>query len=202
MPRGDPGYRWNARAQQYVAANGRFVSRATIRNLIDQALEREVRNARDLAIGLRNGDISLEAWRASMRDIIKSTHLYSAAAAKGGWAQLTAADYGRVGQIIRGEYQFLENFAAGIANGSIPLDGRVVARAQMYAEAGRDTYHQVERAGMQSTGRTMERNILHPADHCGQCLGETARGWVPIGVLIPIGRRTCLRRCRCSLDYQ
>lgn len=200
-PRSNLPYRWDPRVGQYINSAGRFVSRSQVRAVIDKILDQEARNARDLALGLRNGDISLEAWRASMRDVIKNVHLMDAAAAKGGWAQLTADDFGRVGAIVKKEYMFLENFSRGIASGRIPLDGRVVVRAQMYAQAGRDTYHQVQRATMTKAGFRFERNVLHAADHCGGCLGETARGIVKIGQLIPIGRRDCLRNCRCTLDF-
>jgi hypothetical protein len=202
MPTRPPrSYTWDHATGQYRTASGKFVARTKVRAYIDKVLDQEMRNAKELALGLRNGDISLEAWRSSMRDLIKNVHLYDAAAAKGGWGQLTADDYGRIGAIVKKEYQFLERFARGIANGKVPLDGRVVQRAMMYAEAGRDTYHQVERATMAKAGFRFERNVLHPADHCGDCLGETAKGAVPIGTLIPIGRRQCLRRCRCTLTY-
>lgn len=196
-----PSYTWSAAAQQYRAKNGRFVPRAEIRAVIDGALARESASARTLALALRNGDISLESWRLQMRTMIKNVHLYNAAAAKGGWAQLTQADYGRVGQIVRSEYGFLEQLARGISNETIPLDGSFVARAQMYAQAGRETYHQTQRASMKSAGFRFELNVLHAAEHCGLCLSETARGWVPIGELIPIGQRTCLRNDRCSLSF-
>jgi hypothetical protein len=114
---------------------------------------------------------------------------------------MTPADYGRIGQIVRGEYGYLEKFAERIANGQQPLNGNLENYAQMYAEAGRGTYHQVERTVMADAGFTREFNILHPAEHCVGCLGETARGKVPIGALLPVGGRTCRRRCRCTLGY-
>jgi hypothetical protein len=123
--------------------------------------------------------ISLEAWRASMRDMIKSVHLYDAAAAKGGWGQLTADDYGRIGAIVKKEYQFLERLANGISTGQDPAGW-----------AGRAACHDVCRSGARHVpsggarhhgqGRVpLERNVLHPADHCGDCVGETAKGACP-----------------------
>lgn len=194
-------FTWDPRSGQYKDARGRFVARRAVRSELDRVLDRELKNARELARGLQRGDISLEAWRLSMRDTIKSVHLVSAAAAKGGWAQLGADDYGRLGGIVKKEYQFLERFAQGMANGTIPLDGRLPQRAMMYVEAGRKTYHQVERATMAKAGFRWEQNMLHPADHCGGCLGETARGRVKIGRLVAIGQRQCLSRCRCTISY-
>lgn len=196
-----PRFAWSAAAQQYRRSNGRFVSRAEVRAVIDSALARESATTRMLALALRNGNVSLEAWRLSMRDMIKNVHLYDAAAAKGGWAQLKQSDYGRVGQIVRSEYAYLESLARGISSGTIALDGSFVQRANMYAQAGRETFHQVQRASMEEAGFQFERNILHAAEHCGGCLGETARGWVRIGTLIPIGQRTCLRNDRCGIEF-
>lgn len=197
-----PPFSWSPKTGQYVGPGGRFVPRTEVRRALDKALDAEKAHALDLANALRSGSISLEKWRAEMRETIKLTHLYSASAASGGWAQLSQADYGRIGQIIRGEYAFLEKFAQGIASGKVPLDGNFLQRALQYAEAGRDSYHQTERASARRAGKREERNILHPADHCAGCLGESARGWVRIGELIPIGRRICRRKCRCSLRFR
>lgn len=202
MPISSPPFRWSEKAGQYVRRNGRFVPRSEVRRAIDTALLAEQKRTRRLARDLRAGRITLRNWREEMRDVIKTVHTYSAAAAKGGWAQLTQEDYGRIGQIVRGEYGHLEKFARQIARGTASAKGgRLDARAMQYAEAGRDTYHQTERASAKRSGYKFERNVLHPADHCGGCLGETARGRVRIGQLIPIGRRDCRRKCRCSLAF-
>lgn len=196
-----PPFTWNARAGQYVRASGKFVSRVEVQAVIDQTIRRETRNARDLARGLRNGDISLTAWRASMREVISNVHLYNAAAAKGGWAALTQSDYGLLGNIIKKEYTYLERFARRIASGAVPLDGRVTQRAMMYAEAGRTTYYQFERETVRRAGFRFEENVLSGTEHCAGCLTETARGRVLLGLLAPIGTRDCLRHCRCRLRY-
>lgn len=200
MPARNP-FRWSPKAGRYVKANGRFLSKAEVRAGIDAALAKEGAKAVRLSQELRNGTISLGQWRSEMREMVKTVHVYNGAIAKGGFAQMTKADYGRVGQIVRREYGFLEKFAEGISNGTVPLDGRLEQRAIQYAEAGRGTYHQIERTVMMEAGYTREFNILHPAEHCGGCLAETARGKVPIGSLVPVGSRTCRRRCRCTLGY-
>jgi hypothetical protein len=72
----------------------------------------------------------------------------------------------------------------------------------LYAEAGRGTYYVFTTKEMRAAGKTEEENQLHPAEHCQSCLDEAARGWVPIGTLIPIGQRDCLGRCRCTISYR
>lgn len=200
MAKANP-YKWSPATGQYVGPGGRFVARSTVRAAIDLALDAEKARALLLSQKLRNGTISLDAWRAEMREMIKTVHLYDAAIARGGFAQMTAADYGRVGQIVRLEYGWLERFAVDLASGRQPLDGRFLRRAQDYAEAGRATYHATETATMRNAGFRYEWNILHPADHCIGCLGETSRGRVPIGALIPIGSRDCRRKCKCTKGF-
>jgi hypothetical protein len=200
MP-GRSRFRWNEDAGRYVDARGRFVSRAQVRAEIDRTLLDADRTARALAEQLRSRAISLEQWHREMRGLVKSTHLANAAAARGGWAQVTAADLGRVGQTVRREYAYLHKFAGEIERG-LPLDGRFLRRVELYTEAGRMTYHRVEREEMRARGFDEEQNVLAPADHCAGCLAATARGWAPIGALVAIGSRDCRSRCRCRLVYR
>lgn len=200
MPR-LPGYRWNEAAGRYVNDAGRFVSRSEIRAAIDTTLRNIGREYGALAEQLRANTITAREWARTMRLLMKETHLWSAAAAGGGWAQLTRSDFGRIGQIVRGQYAYLENFAREIRRGLV-LDGRFLRRVQLYAEAGRRTYHLVERARMLERGVTEERSVLHPADHCGECVDEAAKGWSPVSSIIPIGERTCLTGCHCTMEYR
>lgn len=198
----DPGFRYNARAYSYVDERGRFLSRAAVRDTLDNALANNGKVVRDLTRQLQEGRITLAAWQTGMAREIKNVHLYSAAAARGGWAQMTAADYGRAGQRIEVQYRYLMGFAEQIASGEQPLNGRAIQRAVMYSEAGRNTFHRVEREEMEVRGMTEERSILHANDSCEGCLEQDAAGWQAIGEAVPIGERDCLTRCRCTMDYR
>lgn len=193
---------WDARAGQYRASStGRFVSRASVRAALEAALLAEERSAISLVAQLRTGSISLAAWRSEMTDLIKTVHLYSAAAARGGWAQLTPEDIQRITTIVRREVSYLDATAWRISTHDMPLDGRVATYARQYALAGRETYDAVDRAVALETGYTHERNILHPADHCEDCAYAESLGWVPIGTNRPIGQRQCRRHCQCTMEY-
>lgn len=201
MPRW-PEYRWNAEARRYVGPDGRFVAQAAVREALDRALARSMIEARRLSRTLQNGETATLDWERRMRDVISDVHLYAAAAAKGGWAELTASDYGRVGQILREQYTYLNRFASEIDSGAQRLDGRFLRRVELYLQSGRRTYHLVERREEEARGMTEERSVLHPADHCDECVLEEALGWSPIGTLTPIGERQCLTNCRCSIEYR
>jgi hypothetical protein len=185
----------------YRGASGRIITSAAVRAELDAAIDAAMLDTRSLSLSLQQGQISLKDWQLSMRRRIKDVHITSAVSQRGGWDQMTQADWGRVGQRIRAQYQFLDNFAQQIADG-LPLDGRFLVRSQMYDEAAISTYDRFERNAMKNAGWDGEENILEPGvKHCPGCLEEAAKGIVPIGELTPIGERTCLTRDRCTIKY-
>jgi len=194
-------YRWNEVAGRYIGPDGRFVSFEQIRQYLDVTLDTSERKVLSLARSLQSGQITLQEWQLGMRDTLKDIHLASSALAKGGWAQMSQADYGRVGFRLKQQYAYLQKFAAQIEQGYI-LDGRFLNRIKLYAQSGRMTYHMVQRAEAAKRGMTEEKNILGPADHCSECIEETNKGWVPIGDLKLVGDRICSSNCRCSVSFQ
>lgn len=195
-------YGWNAAAARYYdRLTGRYVSRDTMRSALDDVLAQAEAATRAEAEAFRAGKIALSEWQADLRATIKETMLQAQALASGGWEQLTQSDYGRVGAAVREQYAYLDRFTTEIRNG-LPLDGRFLARAAMYAKAARPYFHDQQGELLADTGYTEERNVLHAAEHCEECLQQSAAGWVPIGTLIPIGARTCLGNDRCTMRYR
>lgn len=202
MPDPRSQYRWNAAAARYVDARGRFVSRPEVRGAIDTTLDRAAARIQAHAVALREGRLSLAEWQLAMRAEMKAMHLWSAAAARGGWAQMSAADFGRIGPVLRNQYGYLARFALQIEQG-LPLDGRFVRRALMYAQAARATYHAQDELVHRERGFDQERNVIEPsAENCDGCRSESRRGWVPLGKLVPIGGRECRTNCRCLVEYR
>lgn len=197
-----PLFTWDRLALRYRDSGGRFVSRREVRQALDDTLRSLRHEMRGITQDMRAGKLTVGEWHVAMRDAVKDVHLFSAALAKGGWDQLTQADYGRVGQIVRGQYGYLSDFAIGMAFGNVPTDGRVLVRTDLYFEAGRGTFHAIEDASIDETEFDQERSVLHPADHCDECIEEAEAGWQPRGQMVPIGQRQCMSRCRCTKQYR
>lgn len=196
-------FTWDRGAGRYRGPGGRFVSRKLVRVALDKTLENTGKRMNQLADDLRKGKVSLDEWLIGMRENVKAVHLYSTAAAKGGWDQLTQKDFGRVGRIVRDQYVYLDRFAADIAAGELSLDGRFTTRVRMYIESGRRTYYDALDQLVNALGDfDQERSVLHPADHCDQCVDQAERSWQARGEMIPIGERTCLSHCRCTKEYR
>lgn len=193
---------YDARSGRYRADDGRFVPAAEVRRAVDNLADLSSQRMAALTTRLQSGALSLADWQQQAMAEVKSAHLAGGIAAHGGRDRMAPADYGLIGRRIRDEYGFLRQWAADIASGAAPLDGRLLSRAQLYGQAARGTYEAVRARDERNRGNDQERNVLHGGDHCTLCPALSARGWVPIGSLPPIGSRPCKARDRCSLEYR
>lgn len=208
-----PEYQFDSRlggTGRYVEkSSGRIVSQAKV----SEAMEAQITASRKVigqtSTQLARGEISLAQWQTTMRDSMKTIHTQSAALAKGGWAQMSQADWGATGQISANQYHYLQRFAGQIESGKQQLlnvagepSGQFLQRADLYAQAGNSTYHKMNDRNAGQNGLTEEMRELDPqAKHCDCCL-EQAGHWEPLGTLTEIGGCTCSQRCRCRKVYR
>lgn len=198
-----PGaYDWDPARARYTDGAGRAVQLRQTRAALDTALSQSNARVRSLCEDYRRGRISIVDWELGMRREVKVTHLYSMALGAGGWPNVNQAHYDRVGPAIRDQYKYLSRFAGQLRRRERGTDGRFFSRAADYVQAGRGTYHKLERYTQRQAGNNEEQSVLGAADHCSSCVNEAARGWVSIGTLIPVGSRRCLSRCHCHIEYQ
>jgi hypothetical protein len=195
---------WNATAGRYMdLSTGRFVPFLEVRDALESVMGAARDNMNGLTERLIGSQISLAEWQTGMMQQIKLAHTAAAAAANGGWAQLSPSDWGAAGRMVRDQYDFLRNFAEQIADGTQPLDGRALVRADMYGEAARGTFESMhQRYEQLYNGMEEEIRLLGEADHCDGCLDQAALGWQPIGTLDDIGAEECLTKCHCTKKYR
>ena len=200
----DSNYGWNERAGRYVnLETKRFVKALEVRDALESAMGAAREQMHTITQQLIDKQISLAAWQTGMMEQIKLAHTAAAAAGTGGWAQMSAGDWGSAGGRVRKQYTFLKNFASQVASGKQPLDGRALVRADMYGEAARSTFEAMRRRyEMNNNGMDEERRLLGQADHCEDCLDAAALGWQPIGTLPEIGDSVCTTKCHCTFDYR
>jgi len=201
LERARTAFTWDAASQRYrLAASGRFVKREAVKRALLRVVDGTKGELRELARRMAEGTLPVGDWQAQAARKLKSLHLASHAAARGGFGQLTAADYGRVGSTLRFVYGRLERFAGAAARGE--LSGpQIEARAALYSSHAAATHENARRYGAQVAGYTLERNVLGVGESCRGCIEQTERGWVRIGELVPVGQRLCLANCRCSLRF-
>lgn len=198
-----PNYGWDTRALRYRnLTTGRFVSALTLRGAIDETIATSERSLMAIGQQLLDGQISLMQWRDAVANELRLLHTAAGASAMGGWANMSQADWGFVGQLLRTQYTYLNNFGLEIATGQQPLDGTFMVRLHLYAQAARGTYEQMLRRAHLLRGYREERRVLGVADHCPTCLEQAALDWQPIGTLNRIGDSECITNCRCHFEYR
>lgn len=196
-------YQWDTVAARFRdPLTGRYVGRDKVRGVLDDLVLRSQARITTASDALRTGNSTVAEWQATMREEIKRTHLQSEALLRGGWKQMTPADYGRVGARVKEQYRYLDNFTKELEQGKQITDGGFMARARMYAASARVGFHDELGKMLLGIGYTEERNVLHPAEHCAECVDMSALGWVPIGTVVPIGSRQCLGNDKCSMKYR
>jgi hypothetical protein len=197
------GYGWNPGLNRYIdLSNGRMVSMSSVRDALESVMEASAARMNAVTQSLIDGNISLASWQTEMMQNIKLSHTAATASSAGGWAQTTPAEWGRAGQLIRGQYEYLRNFAGQIADGSQALDGRALVRADMYGQAPRGTFEEIYRFSMIDAGYDEGRRVLGQADHCEDCIDYAWMGWMPAEDVPEIGNSQCLTNCHCTIEYR
>jgi hypothetical protein len=158
-------------------------------------------NLAQLAAQLASGSITVQAWEAAMRDYLRTQFTDAMILAKGGREFVTFSDWGYMGSALKKQYEFLSNFANDISKNTMS-EAQILARMELYKDSAYSALADFMAREALRNGYSEEQNALGVADHCDDCLTQTARGWVAIGQLIPIGERICIVRCKCTMRYR
>ena len=201
MPPRRSAFTFDQRTGRFRSPAGRFLSAAEVRAALERRIADATTRARTLGTAYREGRVSLAAWEIGVRAELKTLHTMSALAAKGGRSQMTNAEQLAVARTLKAQYRFLRRFADELAAGA-PFDGREMRRLDLYVRAARATYQDTRRRDMEARGFTEARSVLHPGEHCQQCIDEAAKGYRDPAEIVPIGARTCLHNCKCSLELR
>lgn len=181
-----------------------MVPNERIMGLIQERIEYHQAQMNTLTQALTDGRLTLEQWERAFALQLKDLHLQEAALARGGWQNMTQADFGRVGRLLRDQYAYLHGFAQDIATGEYP-DSRILWRAGLYASSGREAYWRAANVTAQAGRMTMERRVaVGDKGTCSPCTDLARLGWQRIGTLPPPGGPPCegTVACRCEKEYR
>jgi hypothetical protein len=203
-------YTYTERSMRYRDnRTGRFVPTAKVKRSIDRVVKTAQAEMRSLARQLADREITLGNWQSQFAERLKTLHVASAMAGRGGLAAMTAADYGRVGARLRFEYGRLELFARDLAARKFTW-GELRNRVEMYCAAGHVSHEAARFGAARVANMLYEFNKLGRREkHCKTdprggrvgCIDLTEMGRVPIGTLPRPGERRCLSRCGCTIGY-
>lgn len=90
----------------------------------------------NLAAKVYSGDITIGKWEESMKAAIRGLHTSVATIQKGGWDTMTWSDWGKIGNPVKQQYQYLHEFAKSIETKRDTISlASIEARAKMYGNA-------------------------------------------------------------------
>lgn len=205
-----PEYRWNEPSGRYINRAGQYVKRSVVMLALNQRVNASGQSVIEITKQLQAGELSVAEWRQAMAREIKIMHTSAAALARGGWDQMSQSDWGYVGSEVRKQLEFLNGFVNDIQAGKygFPPNGRAIARARMYASAGRGMYQQMRRRMARNKGAAEERRVLGAAEHCSTvgdlegCIELSSKGWQPMDTLPRIGQSPCRTHCQCHFEWR
>jgi hypothetical protein len=198
-----PSFTYDPRTRRYRSVEtGQFVTPKQVRGAVDQVIDGSQADIVQLATRLQAGELSLAEWQLQTAQAIKALHVATAAAANGGFNNMTKSDWGFVGSLVKKQYAYLRDFADDIATGKQLVAGNgFLARARLYAQAARGSYESMKTRAAKFGGVTQAKRILGISDSCPGCLEQAAKGWQPIEEVAPIGSQQCLTNCRCTVEF-
>ncbi len=199
----DAAWSYDRNTGRYRDEKGKFLSKAAIDALVDGRINKLGVMLKRFTNMLIDGSITLDQWQGSVREAIKAAHIQATIIGHGGRDGMGSAEYGRVGQRLRQEYSYLQDFARDLLE-QRSSRAMALARIGLYAESVRGSFWEGSSIRQEQEGYSLMRRILDPqAKHCQDCLDYAARGLVPIGsVPLPGQRCACRARCRCRVEYK
>lgn len=187
---------WEPRTHRYRnTASGRFVGARQMVQLRDTFIEAQKARTADLAARWASGELTTAQWREGMRLVIKQTYIDQYVMAKGGRGQLTQADYGRIGALVKEQYKFLQGFERDLKNGQMTSAGQVAYRAALYVDSATSSF---ERGRAEALGAP--KLPQYPGDGATVCrtsckchweIERVTGGWLAYWRLGPVKTEHC-----------
>jgi hypothetical protein len=126
---------WDTTSRRYRNVDtGRWLSHKTITTMRNDLAAAQRDWADTAASALVRGDWTVRRWELEIRERLKTIYLSEYMLGRGGKNAMTQADYGRVGNLLKTQYDFLRGFALDIQDGQLS-EAQIAARTQMYHES-------------------------------------------------------------------
>jgi hypothetical protein len=182
---------------------GRYIPAKEVRAVVDKVIDNYQSEFVVLATKLQTGELSLAEWQLQMASLIRQIHTTTGVASLGGFDMVSKSDYGYIEGLIKVQIGYLNQFAQDIADATQLVNGSLLQRTKLYAQAARGSFESIQRRAAKFANLTEEKRNLGSADHCTSCVEYASRGWVPIGTLPMIGQDSpCKVNCRCTFTFK
>lgn len=199
---------FDRKKRAYVTESGRVIPRPELRAKIDKLLDYTKRQAARIAERYDAGEITGEQLNEQMRSLLKDSHIVSSVVGRGGREQMTSSDWGRVGQKLRRQYEYLNGFQKRLQSGTLSKAAST-SRAKSYISSVYISFAESrmvadkEGAAEQPSGKEMLcRLVQNSKEGCAECNADAGDGWVPVSEMKSIGERICEEFCLCEIEFE
>jgi hypothetical protein len=193
-----PDFLWNPESRTY-SADGESLDSRTVRDWVREAVDSSKERVREAAEAYRKGEINLPAFVITIREEMVNAQTASAVIARGGREQMGNSEWGALGSRVRENNTYLRAFERGLANGEIPLDGRIDSRAGLYIDSAVVDYENEVIAREKDAGvATVVWICADDEASCEDCVD--AAGEYPIDEVPALGSLSCVNNCRCTIE--
>jgi hypothetical protein len=135
-----PSFTYNSDTRRYRDADsGRFVSPTRLIEARDLFADSQSAKAERLAARLASGDITVQEWLLRMRREVKQSYLVEYMLGRGGRHSMTQADYGRIGALLRNQYNYLQAFGEAVRTGQLS-ERQIAQRGGLYFSGAVQAY--------------------------------------------------------------
>ena len=201
-------WKWDADAARYRNDAGQFMSADRVLEYVNESIDASKNVVDQFSTMVSNGTVSPAGWNTLFRQEIKEEYIRQYLAGIGGQPQMTPADWGSLGAMLKRQYGFLDDFANDIIDGKLS-EAQIRARAQMYIRSAAQAYERALWKSVAEAGYDEVRWVLDElVENCPDCLAFEAMGWQkmaddPFGGAFPgSGDTICLINCACHLEYR
>lgn len=163
---------------------------------------------RDLAQSLINEHTDVQEWYDDTTRLMKYSYRVVTDVAMGSSGILNDLQEREYLRVIEEETSKFNLYARQVANGSVPIDGRLLNAACSLGRRLNRIFENLRLWQAQRNGNTQARRRLSAAEHCRDseqrygCIRLARMGWRPIYDITPIGDATCWDGCLCEMEYR
>lgn len=186
--------------KQYYDEKGILPLRKVI-DIVDKVALKTKKEMKSVAMKLTSNKINRAEFEIQMSELLKQAHILVSGIAKGGRLQMTARDWGKVGNNLKTQYGFLNGFERKIANNKLS-DQQIIYRAQLYSASVRIAFFTTLQEEKKGENEPKVRRVLNAAESCGDCINYANMGFVALSEMPEIGDSECSYFCKCEIEFE
>lgn len=201
------------KAQGYPTKRGAKLSSIRRVNTLDQLIADGSDRLQAVGRRLAKGEINVPQFQREVTASLTRLHLAGGMLGRGTDKDLSDSDFAVLRKTLREQFHAGYDARAkkpyGLLHLTAELNARQVSEAELlnrldlYANATKFSYFEMERVSMEEQGLTEVKRALTGGNHCPQCASYAGIGWEPIEhAILPGQQCDCRTRCQCLLVYR